>query len=322
MKKLLILGLLTRLACAQEPLLQLGKWLPEGVANIQVTSDGRHLLVMPHYYNDQDRNLELYRVAEGQRVADLRPKVQHLSAVFTPDQKHVAALAEEMVTPAEYTSRGYVWDLEGKPVGSPLAVSGDFPDQTVAPAADTLVVTNWENKEKGDANGGTRWAEGQVQLWHWPTGKLRTIGSVRARLEGGSVSPDGRYVSTHGGDTMSGLWDTRTGRLVYRNYNDSISFSSVPGVIYTTRQVLSVPSLARLGRVTGTTRREYSGKTLYSLTRTPQVLDGRTLRPLRKAKLAASKGFQFESALLAGRLSGDRLLLWDAPNRASAILSP
>ena len=69
MKKLLMLGLLTGVACAQEPLLQLGKWLPEGVANIQVTPDGQNLLVMPHYYEDQERNLELYRVADGQRVA-------------------------------------------------------------------------------------------------------------------------------------------------------------------------------------------------------------------------------------------------------------
>lgn len=322
MKKLLVLGLLTGVACAEEPLLQIGKWLPERVASIRVSADGQNLLVMPHYYDDQERNLELYRVADGRRVAELKPKVQHLSAAFAPDGKHVVAVAEEMVTPAEYTSRAYVWDLQGQPVGQPLALSGDLADQPTPPAADTVVVTNWENKEKGDANGGTRWAEGQVQLWHWPTGKLRTVGNVRARVESGSVSPDGRYVATLGGDTMSGLWDTRTAKLVYRNYNDSIRFSSIPGVIYTNKQILAVPSLTRLGSVLGQVHRESSGKTLYSLAKVPQVLDGRTLRPLRKAKFAAAKGFDFESARTAGRLTGDRLLLWDPTHHASAILSP
>ncbi len=84
--KILVLGLaLSALAQAQEPLLAIGKWLPQGVANVRVSSDGRYLLVMPHYYEDPDRNLELWRVSDGQRIAELHQKAQHLSAGFAPD---------------------------------------------------------------------------------------------------------------------------------------------------------------------------------------------------------------------------------------------
>ena len=322
MKKTLVLLALTSLACAQEPLLEIGKWLPQGVANLKVSADGRHLIVFPHYYDDQGRNLELWRVSDGQRIAELHKPAQHLSAAFAPDQQHVVAIAEEMVTPAYYASRGYVWDLEGKPVGKPAAVAGDLAEQTVPPSPDSLVIYTWQNKEKGDENGGIRWAEGQIQLWHWPTGKIRTIGGVRARLQAAAVSPDGRYASSSGGDTMSGLWDTRSGKLVYRNYGDAIQFTSLPGRFYTNKQILALPSLARLGRVPETVRREASGKTLYSLGKTAKVLDPNTLKPLRAAKVQAGPGFQLENARAAGSLSGDRLLLWDSVNHAAAILSP
>ena len=81
--KIQVLGLaLSALAQAQEPLLAIGKWLPQGVANVRVSSDGRYLLVMPHYYEDPDRNLELWRVSDGQRIAELHQKAQHLSAGY------------------------------------------------------------------------------------------------------------------------------------------------------------------------------------------------------------------------------------------------
>ncbi len=322
MKTLVMVLALTAWAWAQEPLLQIGKWLPEGVANIQVSADGQRLIVFPHYYNDQDRNLELWRVSDGQRIAELHERAQHLSATFAPGGKHVVAIAEEMVTPASYASRGYVWDLQGKQVGKPADVSGDFAEQTASPAPDNLVVTNWSNQESGDANGGTRWAEGKLQLWHWPSGKVRTLGGVSARWEGASVSPDGRWASTCSGDTMFGLWNTRTGKLVYKNFGQGIRFSSDPTVFYTKKAILALPSLRTVGRVPRAERREISGKTLYGIAQTAQVLDPRTLKPLRAAKLQAAPGFELEYALVAGRLSQDRLLLWDAGNRASAILSP
>ena len=324
MKRFLLLLALTSLAYAQEPLLEIGRWLPEGVADFQVSPDGQRLLIFPHYYNDQDRNLELWRVSDGKRLAELHERAQHLNAAFAPGGKYVLAIAEEQITPAIYASRGYVWDLAGHPVGKPADVAGDIADQTVAPSPETVVVTNWSNQDNIDASGGSTWSEGLIQLWHWPTCKVRFLGKVQARLQGASVSPDGRWASTYSGDTMSGIWDTRTGKLVYRNFgNDGVSFSSIPGIAYTSKIIMALPSLRRMGRVPESVRREYSGKTFYSIARnSAKVLDPQSLKPLRKARLVASPGFEIEWARRVGRLSGDRLLLWDESHRATGILSP
>lgn len=320
--KIMVLSLaLSALAQAQEPLLAIGKWLPQGVANLRVSSDGRYLLVMPHYYEDQDRNLELWRVSDGQRVAELHQRTQHLSAAFAPDQQHVVAIAEESLTPAIYASRGYVWDLEGNPVGKPAAVAGDLAEQTLPPSADSLVITNWENKERGDENGGTRWAEGRVQSWHWPSGKVRTLGQVRSRLEPAKVSRDGHWVATQGGDGALRIWDARLGGMKSQRYHvNDFDFSSDPDMLVVDGSLLRIPSLRKERAVDS--RICFVGTRLLYQLDPPRILNGRTFQPIGKAQLQAAPGFTADCARMAGTLSQDRVLLWDPEHRAAAILSP
>lgn len=324
MKRTLLLLLLSGLAQAREPLLELGRWLPAGVREVRVSADGQRLLTQPSYYDDSERPLELWRVSDGQRLAELHPQAQHISAAFVPGRQWVAALIEtyEPET-ATSLSRGYVWDAEGKTQVKQNHLSGDLPEAVAELAKDTLSLSTWENKEQGDANGRALWSEGQLKSWHWPSGKTRVLGGVRARIGKSGVSSDGRWVAALGGDTQWSLWDARSGRLAAKKFSVSdFTFSSDPDTVRLDQAVYRLPALTRVAKIPPMVT-VTSGSRLYRIQPGPaQVLDPRSFRPLAPAHLQTSPGFKLADSRAAGALQGGRVLLWDPVHRASALLKP
>jgi len=322
MKRTLLLLLLSGLAQAKEPLLELGRWLPAGVREVRVSADGQRLLSLPSYYEDSERALELWRVSDGQRLAELHAPAQHISAGFLPGGQLVAALIETYEN-ASSLSRGYVWDADGQVKVKHNALSGELPEPLLELAKDTLTLSTWENKESGDANGRDLWSEGQVKSWHWPTGKTRVLSSIRARIRKSGVSSDGHWVAVLGGDTQWSLWDARSGKRAAKKFSVSdFSFSSRPDTVRLDQVIYGLPSLTRVGKIPPMVT-AVSGTYLYRLQPGPaQVLDGRTFQPLRAAHLQISPGFKLADSRAAGALQGGRVLLWDPVHRASALLKP
>lgn len=324
MTSLRLLLLLLTLVCsavAETPLLKLGGWLPTGAFHLQVSPDGKLLLLAPHYYEDPGRNLELWDITTGTRVAELHAPAQHISARFLPGGQ-IAAIIEVNEENGSQSSHGYCWSGTGKPLATPLPLWGQLADQPMLLDKDTVVLSSWENHEQGDADGGRRWAQGRVQSWNWARGQVTNLAGVQARVQHCAVTGDGRWVVTLGGDSMLGVWDSRNGRRMARQFRVSqFALSSHSGRVRIDGQPCALPSLKPVG-VKGNHRETYrSAAHLYELDGgSLQLLDPLTLRARFPVRIQASPGFSQVSS--ATPLPAGRLLLWDATHRASAIAFP
>ncbi len=324
MNSLRFLLLLLTLVCsvaAETPLLGLGRWLPEGAFHLQVSPDGKLLLLAPHYYEDPGRDLELWDITQGTRLAELHPSAQHISARFLPGGQ-IAAIIEVNDENGQQSSYGYVWNKAGKTLTTPLPLWGELAEQPGPLASDPLLLSSWENHEQGDANGGVRWAEGRIQRWNWSERKATTVTGVRTRVQRSAVSSDGRWVIALGGDSMLGVWDARKGTLLAKKFRVSrFSLSSHPASILIDGRAHQLPSLKPLGA--GQNHREIcrSGAYLYQLDgESVQLLDPLTFRLRFPVRVQAAPGFSQVSS--ATPLARGRLLLWDATHRASAVAFP
>ena len=310
-------------ASAQEPALQIGHWLPQGAVNLEVSADGQLLLVAPHYYEDSGRNLELWDLFRGVRLAELHPAAQHISAHFLPDGQ-VAAIIEVSQSDGVQASYAHRWNRQGQRVGTPRPLWGELAEQPRAGASGQLLLSCWENHEQGDANGGFRWAEGRLQSWPLVGGEVRTLAGVRARIQRCSISSDGRWAVTLGGDSMLGIWELPSGKLRAKKFGvDQFQLSSHPERALIDGRCFQVPQLRPLGTSVGQRDTRRSGSQLYGLDgNRVQLLDPLTFRPRFAARLEAAPGFAESSLSWATPLPGGRLLLWDAQHRASAIARP
>jgi len=323
MIRFLLVFLLTGMAWCQEPLLKIGSWLPEDCERFQVSPNGKRLITLG-YDARPGRALELWDVPGGKLIAELHPHTYFVSAAFLPDGKQVAALVEGVDETGTTTFCGWVWDSgTGKVLARRPGLGGTLAEQSRLVAPDTIAFTEWSNQESGDENGGSRWAEGSVNTWHWPTGKVRRLGKVTSRISNAAVSPDGRYVAVLGGDTMLGIWEPHHGKLVGKTFSvGRFAFTSEASVIVVDGQVCSMPSLRAVRGLKATERWfAVAGARVYELyTDGKLCLDARTLRAAGPASLQAEEGFVLREARPMGALRSGRLVMWDFARRAVGVL--
>lgn len=197
--------------------------------------DGRWLVVVRNHPAGEMRALELWDVTEF-RCARTWPAVRFGSFALSPDGQRLAVGAADQSVVLHSLSGGepdQVLPLSGPAVQMQFAPDGGRLAVVTAAAQGQLVSVY--NRRTGAAEASHRcerplgaidwhpqgrWIAlpdhgGNVNLWEWPTGTVRSLGRHKAQAARASFTADGRYLVSGGWERELTVWDLKAMRRIF-----------------------------------------------------------------------------------------------------------